>query len=255
MLSRRELIAISGIAIAGWAAGARAASDVLAAGCHLMAPVGRLGVGAGNVVPTLQADQQLITTSGNADLDHYLGHALLHLAGQFDVYPGFGFFDDSSAENALATRETKISGTNGTVVFGLNLFRDTLRDFHDQGMAVIAVCAHEFGHIYQYTSGFYDKLTTGQAVNTVKFAELHADYLAGFFLAGRKAAYPSLNLQGAGALFEKLGDTEFANPDHHGTPAQRVASIEAGFKLGRKSKQEIFAAATAGAEFVLEQFS
>ncbi len=255
MMSRRDLLAFSGMAIAGWAVAVRAASDAPAAGCHLMTPVGRLGVGSGNVVPTLQADQKLITSSGDVDLDHYLGRALLRLAEQFEVYPGFGFFDDSNAENAFASPETKISKTSGTVIFGVNLFRDTLQSFQDQGIAVIAVCAHEFGHIYQYKSGFYDKLTTNLGLKTVKLAELHADYLAGFFLAGRKAAYPSLDLQGAGALFEKLGDTEFNNPEHHGTPALRVTSIEAGFKFGRKSQQEILVAAAAGGEFVLEQFS
>src|SRR5262249_32277702 len=144
----------------------------------------------------------------DSNLDHYLGRALSRLAEQFEVYPGFAFFDDHEGENAFAQPETKISGTNGTVCFGLNLFRHTLQGFHDEGMAVIAVCAHEFGHIYQYYSGFYDKLTKDLGLSAVKLVELQADYLAGYYLAGRKASNSSLDLQGAGALFEKLGDVD-----------------------------------------------
>jgi hypothetical protein len=254
MMTRRDLLAGTGVLLAGWTTRICAASEIPAAGCQLMAPVDRLGLGSESVVPTVQADRKLITSSGNANLDHYLGRALLRLANEFEVYPGFSFFDDSDSENALATRETKIPGTKGTVIFGVNLFRDALHNFHDQGVAVIAVCAHEFGHIFQYKSGFYDKLTTGEGAQTVKLVELHADYLAGYYLAGRKSAYPDLDLQGAGALFESLGDTKFNNPAHHGTSAQRVAAIEAGFKFGRKSDQPILAAAAAGAEFVLEEF-
>ena len=255
MMTRRDLLACTGVLFSGWAAPRCEAAEIRAIGCQLMAPVDRLGLGAESVVPILQADQRLITSSGNADLDHYLGRALVRLAGQFEIYPGFGFYDDSNHNNALAVRETKIPGTEGTVIFGVHLFRNALHDSHDQGVAVIAVCAHEFGHIFQYNSGYYDKLTTGVGAHTVKLIELHADYLAGYYLAGRKAAYPDLDLQGAGALFDRLGDTQFNDPTHHGTSAQRVAAIEAGFKFGRHSEQPIKPAAANGAEFVLEQFS
>ncbi len=252
MISRRELLILPSLAIVGWAAQSRASQRVAAEGCHLLAPVGQLGVQSGGIVATVDAEQKLITSSGDATIDHYLGRALVRVAEQFDVYPGFAFCDDTNAENAFATRETKISGTSGTVIFGLNLFHHTLTGFHDDGMAVIAVCAHEFGHIYQYQSGFYDKLT--KTWPSVKLAELHADYLAGYFLAARKAAYPGLDLQGAGALFEKLGDTEFTAREHHGTPDQRVASIERGFKFGRGENGDIAAAAVAGERFVVNEF-
>ena len=255
MITRRDLLVCTGVLFAGWAARRCEAAEIPAAGCQLMAPVDRLGLGSESVVPTSQADQRLITSSGNANLDHYLGRALLRLADQFEIYPGFGFFDDSGAKNALATPQTRIPGTEGTVIVGVNLFRDALHDLHDQGVAAIAVCAHEFGHIFQYNSGYYDKLTTGVGTHTVKLVELHADYLAGYYLAGRKAAYPDLDLQGAGALFDSLGDIRFNDPTHHGTSAQRVAAIEAGFKFGRHSEQPIKRAAAVGAEFVLEQFS
>jgi hypothetical protein len=258
MFSRREFLAVSGAAIAQMTLPVRAENYGPASGCHLTGPVAGLGIGSESVVPTLQADQKLITSSGRADIDHYLGLALLRLSNEFNVYPGFGFFDEGRTENAFATPETQIGGTHGTVIFGLHLFRDAMHEYRDRGVAVIAVCAHEFGHIYQYFNGYFDKLTKqqypNQTVPPVKLAELHADYLAGYFLAGRKAAYPWLDLQGAGALFDSFGDNDFTNPQHHGTATQRVRSIEEGFKYGRSEQHPIEIAAATGAEFVLKEF-
>jgi hypothetical protein len=45
-------------------------------------------------------------SSGNPDLDRYLGKALERLADSFKIYPGFAFVDDSGSPNAYAMRET-----------------------------------------------------------------------------------------------------------------------------------------------------
>jgi hypothetical protein len=143
-----------------------------------------------------------------------------------------------------------VAGTHGTVLFGLTLYRDILGSFNDAGMAVVAVCSHEFAHIYQFSTEHYEKLS--KLDTTAKPVELHADFMAGYYLSTRKAEYPDLNLQGAGQLINAFGDNDFNDPDHHGTPKERVASIEGGYSFGRQNKVPVHQVADAGAEFILQ---
>src|SRR5438270_689359 len=127
MIARRHLIVVASLA-------AFAPPIVLArpsvAGCCLRTPLASSGLRAGNgaaaIVSPSHAQDKLIASSGDPQLDRALGHALLRLAETFDVYPGFGFIDDSDGENAYAAREDRVAGTHGTVYFGLALFRRTM---------------------------------------------------------------------------------------------------------------------------------
>jgi predicted metalloprotease len=56
-------------------------------------------------------------------------------------------------------------------------------------------------------------------------------------------------------LIESLGDTEFSSPEHHGTPAQRVHAIEAGYAYGKTGNHVIAEAAREGSKLVLNQFA
>jgi predicted metalloprotease len=118
----------------------------------------------------------------------------------------------------------------------------------DSGLALITMCAHEFGHIHQYWSSYKDNLTALD--RTAKPMELHADFLAGFYLADRKTEHPEFKLQTVGALFEQIGDTNFTSPRHHGTSAERIAAITAGFELGKTPGRRIDAAAEAGVHYI-----
>jgi len=84
--------------------------------------------------------------------------------------------------------------------------------------------------------------------------ELHADYLAGFFLSARKRENPNLPLQNVGRHYETLGDTNYMSRTHHGTAQERVAAIEGGYFFGQSGTRTIAQAAEAGAQFV-RQFS
>src|SRR6185369_17756324 len=112
------------------------------------------------------------------DFERELGHVLSGLSRLFQVNPGFGFYDDTASMNAFAINRRKIAGTRGTVAFGRHLLSEEM-DVDPYGISVAAISAHEFAHIYQYSSGFYDRIKSEQKPFCV---ELHADYLAGFFL-------------------------------------------------------------------------
>jgi hypothetical protein len=173
---------------------------------------------------------ETIDSTGNPTLDKALGKALLRLSSEFSERPGFGFIDDSDGPNAYASPESNVLGTWGTVVFGQTLFRKLLDECQDEGVAVLTVTAHEFGHVAQFRSGLDKRLLTGQS--TVRRIELHADFLAGYYLGYRKRAKSSLSVWAAGHTLYSFGDYHFNSPKHHGTPQQRIDSAESGYKLG-----------------------
>jgi hypothetical protein len=86
------------------------------------------------------------------------------------------------------------------------------------GYAVAGIMAHEFAHILQF-----DK----ESELSGKARELHADFMAGYYL-GKKSYFAPTNVRAfAVSLFEK-GDYAFRSPSHHGTPQERVNAMVAG---------------------------
>ena len=199
-----------------------------------------------------QTGERLTTTTGDRSLDRSLGRALVRLSTLFSERPGFGFIDDSDGPNAYATSETQVQGTWGTVLFGRSLFEDLMQRYQDRGMAVLTVAAHEFGHIAQFRSGVDRRLLQGQ--HTVKRVELHADLLSGYYLGVRKRQQPSISIWAAGHTLFRIGDYEFNDRNHHGTPDERVAAAEEGFKMGQGGKIDFGQVFSWGVEHVLTNF-
>lgn len=192
--------------------------------------------------------KNLVLSSGDAETDRHLGAALLRLATTFKVNPGFAFYDDRESPNAFATPATLVGDGPGTVLMGMRYFVERMAE-NDDGMTVIATCAHEFGHIHQFTGTYRAELV--RLDSTDKPVELHADFLAGFFLATRKREYSNLNLQKVGQQYnEKLGDNAFDSKKHHGTSEERLAAVTAGFDLGKSTGQDIDQVAAAGVAYV-----
>jgi len=246
MISRRLLL--SALACGSSLPQSARAKPFQVEGCCLIGGrPGDLGLRAYGLVGSDDAAERMVFTSGDRETDRRLGRALLRLAKVFDVNPGCGFFDDAASPNAFALPKSEVSGTEGTVLFGQTLFRQTMRADRD-GIAVLAVFAHEFGHIAQFRTGLHNSLRERQP--TAKLVELHADFLAGYYLGLRQAENPELRLWAAGALINGLGDNNFTNPGHHGTAEERTFAIEQGYKLGRAGAPPFAKAMTSGAEIV-----
>ena len=204
--------------------------------------------------PSLFAlSNSIIPASGDREFDEALGRQLVKIANLFDVYPGFGYMHEVGGKNANASRESVMPDTRGTVLFGLNLLRETLGVGEGGDIAVLGVCAHEFAHILQFFSpvNYYGMLLAGQS--TVKRLELHADYMSGYFISHLKRERPKIYLQTLGYRFKSLGDTAFNNPEHHGTPEERLRAIETGYKA-ISSAPSAADAARLGFDFVIRSF-
>jgi hypothetical protein len=159
----------------------------------------------------------------------------------FQINPGYRFLLDGHRPNAYATPDTQVSGTSGTVLFGLTLMANELSTEYG-GAAIAGIAAHEGAHILQFNSPDLHRRLDGP---TVRLIELHADFLAGYYFQRTGRTEKSLVVFGE-SLFSK-GDYEFNDRQHHGTPEARVASMRAGYSNG---KYDLTQAVERGAQYV-----
>jgi hypothetical protein len=177
------------------------------------------------------AHQRLVThsSSGNRQIDQAMIAEIRKILAILPINPGFKFIDDVNP-NAFATQDNIVPNTQGTVYIGLNLIGSEFSNSNIGGVAVAGICAHECGHIYQYYNGYMQTLAGATAI----LVELHADFIAGFYF-GRDRSYSRQSVETfARSLFSK-GDYNFNNPQHHGTPQQRVDAMSRGYDLGISS--------------------
>jgi hypothetical protein len=127
------------------------------------------------------------------------------------------------------------SPADNVVAFGVPL----LESIHgsDFDLKVTCIVAHEVAHIFQSEDGYFDLAQTDA---TVRRNELMADHFAGCCLAfivngGRRIdrgkLYRSKNsVQSAFQLMFSRGDSNFTNPNHHGTPSERLDAVDWGYE-------------------------
>lgn len=185
------------------------------------------GYGAGQTRPRLSYNSGMPAVDEAWDRE---GKALLRI---FQVTPAGGFLDDSDGPNAYATNEVYYTnGPDGTVMFGVNLLRSELSRDHGIGMSIPAITAHEFAHICQFKDRRLLQVPT-------KYRELHADFLAGWYMAIRHSFSPGDLTPVMESFFEK-GDYHFNSPGHHGTPPERLEQLRAGMMVRSNAISEVF---------------
>lgn len=152
-------------------------------------------------------------------LDGWLQVERQRLVWLFGVSPNLILFDDASSPNAFASAATTDPSRAGTVALGLVLLEQEMFAADRGEPAVAAVLAHEWSHILQLREG---------CVLSGKQRELHADFLAGYYLGWRHGPSPHSIAAVMSALRDK-GDYSFGSATHHGTPDERVRALIAGF--------------------------
>lgn len=202
-----------------------------------VAPAGRqsfAGLGCAlRVTSTAGGERALLGTTGIPALDQYFVPELTRLMQYFGVV--VGVFTDGQ-RNAFATTErlTNHVRPDGTVVLGRALIQELYEKFDAprggyQGNSVVGVLAHEFAHIVFFKSG--------QPMPRGKRPELHADYMAGWYMGIRSLQAPGrIDLVEIHRQMFDIGDTNFTSPDHHGTPRERANSFMVGVNLSYASR-------------------
>jgi hypothetical protein len=164
------------------------------------------------------------------------------LCGMYLLNPGLRFIDDSLAPNAHATPAQLVNGApNGTILLGARLIRQEIaKNTVTWEGSVALIHAHEFGHIGQFNYGYVHRNPT---------MELQADALGGaalcYLIAVEAAANGNLpwiermeigrrrwaELEHAASTLFSIGDYSFNDPNHHGTPSQRLLAFSQGFQM------------------------
>ena len=104
----------------------------------------------------------------------------------------------------------------------------------DVGIRVIM--AHEFGHHVQFELGVFDTGPTDPAEATRR-TELMADAMAAYYGTHKKGlALNKKRVADALLSFYTVGDCQFNNPGHHGTPLQRERAADWGADLAAAAK-------------------
>ncbi|MEY9363575.1 hypothetical protein ABH994_006296 [Bradyrhizobium yuanmingense] len=120
-------------------------------------------------------------------------------------------------------------------------------------LKISGVLAHEESHIFQIKWKINSMLEDVRG-HKIKFVELHADYLAGAYMAWRQS-YRSVDPAEISGLFFELGDNSVRTIRHHGTPQERFLTFQSGYGefLGAKQKDpsaDVITAATLGLKFL-----
>jgi len=180
------------------------------------------------------AREALSFSSGSSELDgiirseHYLLSQTFQL--QTDLYFGGDSYGNANAF-FMSTNECVTPGCVGVVAVGRNLLIQRLQKKF--GVEIVkAILAHEYGHALQSKLGWH---------GSSKWKELHADFMAGFYMAQK--SYISEELLGAFIQeFYEMGDYGFYESGHHGTPSERGCAFREGFFASRRFNLSVYGA-------------
>jgi hypothetical protein len=206
-------------------------------GCSALerASTGELGIQVYDANTKKSSGFTRVSSSGDPLLDKALPAAAAAIAGVFkfapNTWPAVILVADN--QSALATPITVVDGTQGTILLGKGLVLEEMYKQQYGGAAIEGILAHEFAHHVQFRSSHYQELIAADPNKTVRLVELHADYLAGWYIGQGTSTSVDAVAAFAEALFQR-GDDAFRDPSHHGTPIERYAVMLKGFFSGRK---------------------
>lgn len=193
---------------------------------------------------------EMLKSTGDGDLDKSLITEMNKQAVFFGYRPAFILYSGGE-KNAAATAEVMphLPGTDGTILYNIEMMREQLGGSKWGGAILAGVIAHEFAHIYQNFTNSIERLKVLDP--TVRFIELHADFLSGFYMAGKDR---TIDVAPYADAFFKIGDYGFTDAQHHGTPQERYFVLKAGYNYRLANASASIASAAKEGEKVLSEY-
>ena len=189
---------------------------------------------------TIWNGMEIKNSTGNTELDKILHNQEVDLETFFGVNINLSFgIEQSRSGNAFFSPFCSSLYCNGQIVLGTYLMTE-LSQKKDSYIRLVAVFAHEFAHAMQHKYGW-----SGNS----KWRELHADYLAGFYL-GKNSSLNQSEVISTFNEFSSRGSFDFNNPDFHGTPEERGCAFLEGFKYGRLGTTNVYNAYNSGKNYI-----
>lgn len=173
----------------------------------------------------------LYKTTGNAALDQKFNNSQATLQNLFGVSVNQFVYEDGQSPNAYATRSDNPM-YDGLVAFGRTMLASRLWNINKGEYAIAGILAHEYAHVMQ--------IKKGTSYSSGKLKELHADYMAGYFIGTQ--GFPQNGINAFANDLYSIGDYDFWSPQHHGTPEERVDAMLAGFQNRNLSANSAYSA-------------
>lgn len=211
-------------------------------------PVASIGAGSGHGLPPEYTSEVNISNNGgcaltsanaadgsimctsypairNADLHRLMTFLHQRMSNFFRIRSSFSYADEcGNTGNATASR-------NGHVVFGIKLLDQMISTFPSHYSWPIAyILGHENAHIFQFTNRFYNQA----GLPTVVIPELVADAMSFFYLSMNHSNELGNSQEAIFSVLHQafsIGDTNFNDPTHHGTPGQRATALAVGAQI------------------------
>jgi hypothetical protein len=157
-----------------------------------------------------------LNTTGSLKLDEILIKETMLMEKEFNLDVNIYAYDDGNSPNAFAISDPY------SIIIGKTLMLDEFVNTENSN-SIIAIMAHEFGHIIQYK--YQLKKYNGWIG---KWPELHADFMAGWYI-GKKQYIAQQDLEKIINSFWDKGDDNYFSKDHHGTPEERSFAFIEGY--------------------------
>lgn len=157
-----------------------------------------------------------LSTTGSTKLDEILIRESVQMQNSFNVKVDLYAYEDGSSPNALAYASESV------IQMGKTLMLDEFVNNGNEN-SIIAIMAHEFGHIIQVK---YNLNASGTWIG--KYPELHADFMAGWYM-GTKQYITKEELHKMAYSFWDKGDGDYFSPSHHGTNEERTSAFMMGY--------------------------
>lgn len=136
--------------------------------------------------------------------------------------------------NAFSAPADPYFNTPKKVVMGDGIMQ-AYKDLGYGDVAPQAILAHEYGHQVQ----FANNVDFGNSPEGTRRTELMADAFSAYYLTNKRGA--ALNWKRVKeflTVFFDIGDCQFDNPGHHGTPNQRMKAAMFGYQLATDAQKQ-----------------
>jgi len=199
------------------------------------------------------ADIQVVAMHGSMLVDTARTSAMYRSPYFTALPPAFASFYADTLRRTLVNSKTMTDGNypyftfNSVAIGGVpGLFADKIvmgdgimAVYDDLGFGDVApqaILAHEYGHQVQFAKNYG---IGGTPAERTRFQELNADAMAAYFLThSRGATLNQKRVEEFLQVFYDIGDCQFDDPGHHGTPNQRMSAARFGFQLADEAQKQ-----------------
>ena len=196
--------------------------------------------------------------SGSILIDRIVNTGILDIAKTYNLnpanLPGLVYAHGARENDAWVVDASYLKDTTHTVVLGAKrLVTESATEPHYGLVCIPLILAHEMGHVLQLNTGIVDRFRS-QTEHFTRALELHADFLAGWYL-GLDADWTQNAMSVANGRVRAWGDSCVESVTHHAFGQERAYFNEDGWGAAKYGAQDIKIVSKSAEDKVLQWVS